>query len=224
MEQDFTSLQEIMDKIRNVDRLPSYEEARRLFYFFEDKRPDGKRWFDFCEECGVHNVYNTEFIDKLTTLIKDLNSPPPIEICAGNGKLSYQLRKNGIDIIATDDNSEGLSNGGLVEKLPAQKALEKYKPRIVVAAWIPYQARIGFDVLDSPSVEHFIDIGEVATDTGKRFWGSTWLTHEIYSRTSWSRQNLAEFTNSCICRTDYSDGPRQSCVRLFSRKDACPRK
>jgi len=220
MEQELVSMQEIMDKIKDVDRLPSYEEAERLLHLLEDRshRDYSQRgWFGFCQEHGVHNVYNTEFIDALADEIRRLNYSPIVEICAGDGKLSHQLRKRGIDIKPTDNYSWDLSKDGLVEKLSHQEALKKYEPRVVLASWIPYQARIGFDVLDSPSVRYFIDIGE---DVG----GATWMTEEIYDRKDWDRKYLENVGENSICRTDYQDNILHSCVSLFSRKDASHRK
>ena len=50
MEQDFTLMQEIMEKIKNVDRLPSYEEAEQLLHFLEYRQQmdnSQKGWVGF---------------------------------------------------------------------------------------------------------------------------------------------------------------------------------
>ncbi len=64
----------------------------------------------------------------------------------------------------------------LVENLSCTSALNKYQPRLVVASWILHNTRTGFDILDFPSVDFFIDIGEVKG-------GATWLTDDVYRRT-----------------------------------------
>jgi len=210
MEQELALMQEIMDKIRNVDKLPSYEEAEKLLHFLEDRshRDYNQRgWFGFCREHGIHNVYNTEFIDALADEIRRLNDSPIVEICAGDGKLSHQLRKRGVDIKPTDDYSGRLSKEGLVERLSHKRALEKYEPRVVLAAWIPHQV-IRFDVLDYPTVRYFIDIGE-----------STWMPCGICDK--WDRIYLENLDEYSICRLDYIGGIYHSHVSLFSRKDAC---
>jgi len=215
----FNSMQEIMAKIIDIDRLPSYEEAKQLFHFLEDRshRDSGqRRWFNFCEDHGVHNVYNIEFINALANEIRGLNdSFPIVEICAGDGKLSHQLRKRGIDIKPTDDYSRKLLKNGLVEKLSHQEALGKYEPRVVLASWIPYST-IGFDILDYPSVKQFINIGE---DVG----GATWMTDNINEIKEWDREYLENVQKYGICITDLQKDLQSiifhSSVSLFSRED-----
>mgnify|MGYP003885803469 CR=1 FL=1 len=181
-----------MEKIKDIKKLPSYEEAERLLHFLEDGSHSDysrNRWLGFCKDQGLYNVYNTEFVDALAREIKRLKDSPIVEICAGRGELSYQLKKRGIDIKPTDDYSGRLSKEGLVERLSHKRALEKYKPRVVLAAWIPHQV-IRFDVLDYPTVRYFIDIGE-----------STWMPCGICDK--WDRIYLENLDEYSICRLDY---------------------
>lgn len=218
MKQESVSMEEVMAKIKDIDRLPTYKETKQLLFFLENMsyrdyiQNIQKSWWGFCNEYGVHNVYNIEFMGALAEEIKKLNDSPIVEICAGDGKLSHQLRKQGIDIKATDDYSCGniRYDTNLVERLSHQEALTKYNPRIVIASWVPYQARIGFDVLDFPSVKYFLDIGEDVN-------GATWMTEEIYDRKDCKRVYLKNVGKYSICRTDYPSGMFHSCVSLFRK-------
>lgn len=213
------SMEEIAAKIGDIDRLPTYEEARRLFCFIERLHasdPKQLNWFGFCEKHKVHDIYNVEFVDALAEEIRGLNDYPIVEICAGDGKLSRHLRTRGIDIRATDNYSwEKIPrDGNLVERLSHREALERYLPRIVVASWIPIKGRIGFDVLGFPGVRYFVDNGE----TG-------WMTEGTIDIENWGITDLENVEKYSICRTDsthgdFEDGIFHSGVRLFSRKGA----
>jgi len=80
-----------------------------------------------------HQIYSLEYIVEVGSLIKSLGVKGPIlEICAGKGALSKQLRAFGIDIVATDlKGSEG------VEEVGHRDALKKHKPELVVGSWVP---------------------------------------------------------------------------------------
>jgi hypothetical protein len=80
-----------------------------------------------------YQIYSLEYVAAIGQKIKSLNVDGPIiEICAGKGLLTRQLRTLGINIIATDRNG-----GPGVEALDHKAALEKYRPALVVGAWIP---------------------------------------------------------------------------------------
>ena len=212
MLQDPSQAQEIIDKIEDIDRLPSYEETKSLLDYMEsdlNMDPVVRGWNSMCRELRVHAVYNTGFIQALADVIADINESPLIEICAGSGKLSHQLRKQGIDIIATDDYSYGISKEGLVERFSHKEALRGYEPRIVIGSWIPNESKIGFDVLDSPTVRYFIDIGE-------DICSCTWMTEEIEDRMDWHRQYLNDVKRYCISLLDLL-GLSFTCVSMFKR-------
>lgn len=146
---------------------------------------------------------------------------PMVEICAGRGKLSYQLRKRGIDIVATDDFSQEIERDeNLVERLTHKEALEKYQPRIIVASWIPPEPKIGDDVLRFPTVDYFIDIGEPAGN-------STWLTND-YRNEDFIIKFLKHLEKYAIGTGDYFVGEpddemtltKHTEVRLWKRRGA----
>jgi len=148
-------VEEINSKIISVDQLPTYEEAERFFRFLEERH----EWFGFCREYNIFNAYNVEFVDSLAARIKSFGKGFVVEVCAGNGKLSHHLKNRGINIIATDDysNDEIKKDESLFEKLSCSEALEKYKPKMVIASWIPYGGEeIGLSILNFSSVRYFL--------------------------------------------------------------------
>ena len=103
-------------------------------------------------------------MDDIATLLVGLPSfdpdAPIVEICAGNGRLSYHLGQRGIKIIATDDYSRKTDRMDIVEELNHQAAIEKYDPSIVLASWMPPIKPIDVDVLRYPGIEHLVHIGD----------------------------------------------------------------
>lgn len=85
---------------------------------------------------GGRQIYSAEYIYELAQSIKELGVKGKIvEICAGRGYLSKHLAALGIDVVATDKHPPSDSRG--VEPLDHLEAVEKYKPALVLAEWIP---------------------------------------------------------------------------------------
>ena len=91
------------------------------------------RVFPFLDENNIFQILNEEFISSLAKFLIKLNGfykdkSPIVEIGAGNGKLSYHLKKNGVNIIPTDNHSWKIKTGIAVENLGHMWALKKYNP------------------------------------------------------------------------------------------------
>ena len=145
----------VAEKILRIDLIPTWGEVCQFV-----KRLGKNEWVSFCRRYTLYNIENLELVSGLAFVLRELPRPI-IEVCAGRGKLSYWLRRFGIDIIATDDYSWrlwGERHG--VEKLDVWEALEKYSPRTVLGSWIPANASLGLAILSHPTVEFFIDISE----------------------------------------------------------------
>jgi|TARA_Y100000310_G_C20588586_1_gene766746 hypothetical protein len=191
------TLREVSTPIDSSKPVNNYAEYASHLGFFKGK--------------GVNSILTEEFIEELYREMRSrrLADIPMIEICAGRGKLSYQLRKHGIDIVATDNYSQKMDRDeSLVERVESHReALEKYTPRLVVASWIPRNPEIGDDVLHFPTVDYFIDIGE-------RRSGSTWLTLD-YSNEDFSIKYYDFFE---VTRSGKVGFVKHSQVRLWKRK------
>ncbi|MCR8453857.1 MAG: hypothetical protein NDP13_02590 [Crenarchaeota archaeon] len=151
----YPSIMSVTKKVLQIDTLPSYWEVRYIILSLGKRR-----WLRFCSRFSLFNVETAEFVRALSDVLKYLPNLR-LEVCAGSGKLSYWLKKFGVDIIATDDYSWKLRRSRFnVEKLSIEEALEKYNPRTVLGSWIPANEKHGESILSFSSVEYFIDIGE----------------------------------------------------------------
>ncbi len=162
----------IAKKLGSVEEIPTWNELKKLYDKLLDvSKIEGDQtqiainthWLILCK---IHNIYHAfcyEFVQKLAEEIQKLEIKGNIiEICAGNGKLSYWLKHFGIPSIATDDYSlDKIKNRDpkYAERLSHMEAIAKYNPELVIASWIPQDSRIAMDVLDSPKVKYYIDIG-----------------------------------------------------------------
>jgi len=209
-------LPEIMAKIKGIDSLPTFAEVELLFKFFEQKAKEEHSrymsWNRLCHELNSHTLYNVEMIDALAEAIRQLNPDRVVEVCAGTGKLSYQLGMRDISIIATDGYSARriIRDPELVVRASHRNALMRYHPSFVIGAWIPDDTAIGWDILDFPTVEYFIDIGE-------RPGGATWMTDEICNRQDYTMAPLEDVDKHSICVTDVEDCTNHSHATLFRK-------
>ncbi len=196
----------IIEKILSIGELPTYAEAEALLRLFyrKYKGSHADKWEKFCNASGIYNIWNVEFVKTLAEEIRRLGSFPIVEICAGNGKLSYHLRKAGIDIKATD--SQGYDP--FVEEHDHAKTLKKYKPQVVVASWSP-KDRISHDVLDYPTVNHYLHIGNP---------DMCGIGENVFMRKDFTHSDLRNVEEFSIGMTDYRGAIYHCYVWLFSRK------
>ena len=126
-------------------------------------------WFHLAEVCHLYNLLNVEFVHALARWLRPYvqAQSPIIEVCAGDGLLTHWLRKVGVPVVAVTDGDTSAENhwtrtdhSERVECLDAVEAARKYQPEIVLASWVPYRFDIAWRVLDCPSVEKLVWIGE----------------------------------------------------------------
>lgn len=217
--------------VLNVGTLLPYDQVftalREMSTPVDTTKPENAEYAEpwgFFNGKGINSILTEEFVEELYKEMqrRRLADIPMVEICAGRGKLSYQLRKHGIDIVATDSYSQKMDrDASLVERVESHReALEKYTPRIVVASWVPNNVQIGDDVLHFPTVDYFIDIGESRG-------GASWLTPD-YNNDDFSIKYLENVARYFIGTSDFfevtSSGKvrfvKNSQVRLWKRKGA----
>ncbi|MBW2999686.1 hypothetical protein KY339_03360 [Candidatus Woesearchaeota archaeon] len=166
-----SSLSTLFDKVLSPTQFPTHRELLDMMledyenYKVSKKEDKPYTGFFLPEENGVlwtrvYHIPTVEFEDALAEFINSLGVKVPIlEIGAGDGKLSYGLQQRRVPIIATDNDEIGLSNGNeLVEKISHDKALEKYNPELVIVSWLPPESGIQKDIVQFPSVQHFLEI------------------------------------------------------------------
>ena len=153
----------------NKGKLPSYEWiANQVFKpaeYDDHGRRNGRYFYErFIAPCKAFNFfqfYSNEFIEHIVETIKKLNACKIVEIGAGDGFLSFFLKKRGIDIVATDNFIRPyIDRRPHVEKLDHKSALEKYNPDLVVINWEELDGTYSIDVLEYPPVKCLLWIGE----------------------------------------------------------------
>ena len=121
---------------------------------------------------GIYAFYSKELLAALARLIADR---PALEIAAGDGCLSRSLRVAGVTISATDDHSwsRSIDYPDDVEKLDAERALARYRPRVVLCSYPPPKNTFEAVVLASDFVESYMVI-----TTRHRFAAGDWAAYE----------------------------------------------
>ncbi|EFK09961.1 conserved hypothetical protein [delta proteobacterium NaphS2] len=176
-------------------KLPSYEWlVNQIFIASElkDGRRDRHRYDRFEAPCNVLDIFqflSQEFIKHVAESIERMNAQRIIEIGAGDGFLTFFLKRN-INIHATDNFSRPfIKHQEHVEKIGHKEALEKYNPDLVVINWEEYEGTYSIDVLDYPSVKYMLWIGEPEGCTG--------------SDDLWEFDCLDTKNPYCLSRVDY---------------------
>jgi len=192
-------------------------------------------WFTICLKNGIFQMWNKEYIEAFSKEILNLvGGEFVLEVAAGDGMLSHWLREHGVNIKATDDMSwhktepdtraPPLKLYSEVEELDAISAIRKYKPRMVIASWIPYRSELDCEILDEGS-EYLVLIGEGSFGcTGsEKFWGDTWDEDDdriaYWVQKGYSEKKL-DVDKWNLCRTDRGDkwGCNHGSTTLYTKK------
>jgi hypothetical protein len=124
---------------------------------------------------GIYAFYSKELLVALAGIIAER---PALEIAAGDGCLSRFLRAASVAIRATDDHSwaRAIDYPDDVERLDAEAALVRYRPRVVLCSYPPPQNTFEATVLASDFVETYVVI-----TTRHRFAAGNWAAYEAQS-------------------------------------------
>ena len=176
----FTPEQQIIvDKLTGLEELLTDEEAKLAQKIMDDDEAKMHYWKmpPFHSICFIPTV---EFVAGLSKIIKQLNVEPIVEVCAGKGKLSYHLQKQGINIIPTDREPQDK----IVEREYHTWAIHVRKPKLVIGAWLypegwKQQHNVWNDIVKDNTVKHFIEIGAVETEGNYNSTGSSVRMREL---------------------------------------------
>jgi len=187
-----SDMEKVLEKIRSFQDIPSYDELVTFIEFVEtnwydklDEALEQKKssfeydwyettWSTICSKHRQYQVLNSDFVYRLADEL-EAHKQPIVELCAGNGKLSYHLRKRGINIIPTDDFSWTMKRERFVERLSYDDAIRKYQPETALVSWCPNETSLR-GMLDS-GIRNLFYIGE-------EIGGSTGLTNNVISKYS----------------------------------------
>jgi hypothetical protein len=140
---------------RGLERKPVSLFWFRLFWPLVWQK---KRLMFLVQPKGIYCFYSRALIETLAEMIASRSC---LEIGAGDGTLTRFLKKQGAQLIATDNH--GWKN--IVEypewviKLDAREALTTYAPEVVICSWPPSQNDFERYVFNTPSVQLYIVIG-----------------------------------------------------------------
>jgi hypothetical protein len=181
------------------ERLPSYRTVEQ--FFREYTRPERYlQFWDFVERYGIYQFWNKEYIECLAGEIKRrVGSDFVLEVAAGDGMLSFWLRNYGVNIKATDSGEmyDKIKKRAEVEIIDAVSAIRKYKPKMVIASWLPWNKPIDIQIFDE-KVPIIVLIGEEYGATGsKRFWDENYWEKAGYTK------EYSECDKWNFCRSDY---------------------
>jgi hypothetical protein len=218
----------------NVNKLPwditELPDFKTVLDFIYSNRSEP---FLTCNEQNIFQLWTKEYIENLSKIIRKLiKDHLVLEVCAGDGSLSNWLRQYGVNIIATDNFSWG-KRGKLmrgrrkpiiaifeVKDLDALKAIDHYKPSLVIASWIPYGDNLDIEILKK-KVAYFILIGE-----GKHGCTGTVEFWEKYKKLGYEEIIFKGCDTYNLCRTDYSFGreiSQHSITSVFKLKNKTER-
>lgn len=136
-----------------LERKPVSLRAFRFWWRFVFDR---RLLMPLVEPKGIYCFYSRELVGALGQLI---GGRPCVELGAGDGTLARFLRRDGVELAATDDGSWNLSATPEVERLDAKAALAKYAPAVVITSWAPPGNGFERAIFETPSVQLYVALG-----------------------------------------------------------------
>ncbi len=124
------------------------------------ERGDG--WLSTCDQSGRYLAPNRQLAASLACLLLELAGKGPVlEVCAGGGELAGALAAAGVPVVAVDANPPP---DGPVRRMTADEALRRYRPSVVLGAFVPFDAGVDERVLACPSLRHYVVLGRGSED------------------------------------------------------------
>ena len=209
----------------SLNRLLKYQDLAERIVKVEEAFFSDMKYFDrlksfpmdligWCDQHSVFQVPNLEFVQELAREIKEIGAEIILEVGAGRGTISRHISKMIHNNIILTDNYSWWNNEHNKEKIEFpdvinmnyKDAIEKYKPDLIIASWIPYKAYWTKDFRECPSAKGYIIIGE---DRG----GCTGSEEDW--NTDWSIKNLKNVEKYGICKTDHGFSIKDGTFRMF---------
>lgn len=161
-----------VEKLYDLAYLPAHEELTEALKTIKN----GSGWVKFTDHYIGMELLNKEFIRALSDHIvlalglendQDGRVFTVLEVGAGNGRLAHFVKQeldlrfpNKVKVIASDSGEYGYESIFPVEKLDCEAALEKYKPQMVICAWMTPDQDFSKVFRADPSVKEYLLIGE----------------------------------------------------------------
>lgn len=141
-------------------------------------------WLAECDDARRFLAVSRELVGALALALRQLAGDGPVlEICAGSGELACSLAAAGLSMQATDahagpggpagpedagdipqqvpsggqsPHTPRPSKGSAVLRMPADAALRRFQPTVVLGVFVPFDAGVDEAVLASASVRHYV--------------------------------------------------------------------
>jgi hypothetical protein len=196
--------EELFKSILYFERLPRASDVRDVVERLTSE--DYPRYFKLLGEYGIHQFWNQEYIGCLAGEVKKrVGDELVLEVAAGDGMLSFWLRNYGVNIRATDSGAwyNYIKRRAPVEIIDAVSAIRKYKPRMVVASWLPAGESLDIEIFNTCAelnIPYIILIGEEDGACGSpTFWD------EKYWKKVGYKHDYLDCDEYNWCRTDWYD-------------------
>ena len=160
----------IIKRLKDPRYLPSVDEIK---YAFENSENPLQEWDAFIqrEKSIIYEFMNKEYLDDLSKYLienyKENKKIKILEVGAGNGKLTYHLRKileektpGKFEIIATDSGEWQIETLYEVEKIELEEAIKKYKPNVIICSWMPLNKDFTEIFRKYENIKEYILIGD----------------------------------------------------------------
>lgn len=163
----------IYQQVIALDKLPREIDCKRLFAKFENTYGKGS-YAGIMSSNRLYQTVHDKLIEDISRLSMQLEPKTAVEVCSGIGKISYHLNQNNVEIIPTD-----IVATEHVKGLSYLKAIKKYSPDLVIAAWpAGYDSTFVNNVMRQDGVKHLIVIGKGGY-FARKYWRSILKHSEI---------------------------------------------
>jgi hypothetical protein len=163
-------------------------------------------WLAACVDRHRYLVASVELVEELAVVLHRLAAGRTVlEVCAGAGHLAAALSAQGLAVRAVD-----VAPGAGVEQLAAHDALRRYRPAVVLGAFVPVDAGVDQAVLHCAAVQHYVVLGARL--------GGLLGSAALWNRADWRAEPLHGVTRRMLTRHDVWLGPQRE--QLLRRGEA----
>ncbi|MEI7842325.1 MAG: hypothetical protein WCI39_04765 [Gallionellaceae bacterium] len=164
-----------------------------------------KRLMPLVQPKGIYCFYSQPLIEALLGMI---NGRKCLEIGAGDGTLSRFLKKQGVELTATDNHSwnKSMQYPDWILKMDARESLTTFSPEVVICSWPPAQNNFERFVFETPTVQLYIVIG-----SRHKFAFGNWAAYQ--------QQSVFELEEDLELSDLVLPPELESVVYLFRRKE-----
>ncbi len=200
---------ELAQKFYDRSYLPAREDFFKVFGTGSDSDSPDLDWTEYSNMIGKGNpifeLWNVEYINALCGYLaqRDCNKAgypiKVLEVAAGNGRLTHflkqeleQISPGKFELSATDSGIEKYQIDFPVEKLAHKKAIKKFRPDIIICAWMPMGIDLSDEFRKEKNTKEYILIGPARLGIIGDYW-KTWGISHVEKRNIFRKLILPPF-------------------------------